>query len=109
MRVRTRRSLTDAGIDEAARLYADGLLLREVGARLGVSRDCVRLTLKRRGVTLRSGLGARSDAAVVFTGLSAPGVDTGQKTGRGDQESSDGISPPPVEDGVGGESNEDCD
>jgi hypothetical protein len=59
VRIRTRRSLTEAEIDDAVRLYAGGLLLREIGERLVVSRDCVRLALKRRGVVLRPGLGAR--------------------------------------------------
>jgi hypothetical protein len=57
--VRTRPSLSETEVDEAERLYAGGLLLREIGARFCVSRDCVRLALKRRGVKLRPGLGAR--------------------------------------------------
>jgi hypothetical protein len=53
------RSLTETEVDEASRLYDSGWLLREIGEHLGVSRDCVRLALKRRGIELRPGLGGR--------------------------------------------------
>ena len=59
VRIRTRRSLTEPEVAEAVRLYAGGMLLREIGDRLDVSRDCVRLALKRRGVGLRPGHGTR--------------------------------------------------
>jgi orotate phosphoribosyltransferase-like protein len=59
VKVRTRRTLTEAEVDTAERLYGEGWILREIGQDLGVSRDCVRLALLKRGVKLRVGLGAR--------------------------------------------------
>ena len=54
-----RRGLTPAQVDEAIELYSAGWLLREIGELHTVSRDCVRLALKARGVSMRPGLGAR--------------------------------------------------
>lgn len=60
VQVRSRRNLlTETNIDEAARLYTEGLLLRQVAARFEVSTETVRLALVRRGTHLRTGLGAR--------------------------------------------------
>jgi len=59
MRVRTRRALTEVEIDTAERLYGEGWILREIGAELGVSQECVRRALLKRGLKLRVGLGAR--------------------------------------------------
>lgn len=57
--LRSRPKLTEWQVDQAERLYRSGMLLREIGQRFGVSRDCVRLALKRCGVGLRPGIGAR--------------------------------------------------
>jgi DNA-binding transcriptional regulator LsrR (DeoR family) len=59
VKVRTRRALTEPEVDTAERRYGEGWILREIGDELGVSRDCVRLALLKRGVKLRVGLGAR--------------------------------------------------
>jgi DNA-binding transcriptional regulator LsrR (DeoR family) len=59
VKVRTRRALTAAEVDTAERLYGEGWILREIGAELGVSQECVRRALLKRGVKLRVGLGAR--------------------------------------------------
>lgn len=39
---------------EAARLYAEGLTLREVAAKLGTDKDAVRSAVVAHGVTIRS-------------------------------------------------------
>ncbi len=59
VKIRTRRALTASEVDTAERLYGEGWILREIGAELGVSRDCVRVALLKRRVKLRVGLGAR--------------------------------------------------
>ena len=56
--VRRPRGLGAADVDVAGRLYAEGWLLREIGAELGFSRDAVRRALLQRGVVMRSGYGS---------------------------------------------------
>ncbi|MFC1421041.1 hypothetical protein [Streptacidiphilus cavernicola] len=53
-KVKTRwQLLTEADVDEAERLYAQGLSLARIGKQLDVSGGAVRLRLLRRGVQLR--------------------------------------------------------
>jgi hypothetical protein len=56
--VRSPRGLGRTDVDVAELLYAEGWLLREIGAELGFSRDAVRRTLLQRGVVMRSGYGS---------------------------------------------------
>jgi hypothetical protein len=56
--VRSPRGLSPTDSDLAEQLYADGWLLREIGAELGFSRDAVRRALLQRGVVMRSGYGS---------------------------------------------------
>ena len=52
--VKTRwQRLTETDVDEAERLYAQGLSLARIGKQLDVSGGAVRLRLLRRGVQLR--------------------------------------------------------
>lgn len=45
--------LTEADVDEAERLYGQGLSLERVGERLGVNGGTVHYRLKKRGVRMR--------------------------------------------------------
>jgi hypothetical protein len=57
--IRQRRVLTNEQIAEGARLYASGLLLREVAERFDVSTEQARQALLRDGVRMRPGRGGR--------------------------------------------------
>lgn len=46
--------LTEADVDEAVRLYGQGLSLERVGERLGVNGGTVHYQFKKRGVQMRS-------------------------------------------------------
>lgn len=48
------QGLDEDQIDEAVRLYADGLSLAKIGNKLGVVGDTVRAALLRRGLQMRS-------------------------------------------------------